>query len=112
MTLLGYQPLFYFIPAMITYPLSIPIPALLKQSHNWVIYIGNCPLTCAKKKKKKLAKRIIMSNLIYEIIKYQIYEGSHNEEVLQLTEQYVNLKFLNSLIYKTIHEKIMKTKKM
>lgn len=53
-----------------------------------------------------------MSNLIYEIIKYQIYEGSHNEEVLQLTEQYVNLKFLNSLIYKTIHEKIMKTKKM
>lgn len=53
-----------------------------------------------------------MSNLIYEIIKYQIYKGSHNEEVSQLTEQYVNLKFLNSLIYKTIHEKIMKTKTM
>ena len=36
------------------------------------------------KKYEKRAKDIIVSNLIEEIMQFQICEGSHNEKVLQL----------------------------
>ena len=61
-----------------------------------------------KRKKKKPAKHIILSHLMYKIIQYQVCEGCHNEKVLKLTEQPLFPKFVNAFIYLAIYEKIVK----
>ena len=48
---------------------------------------------------KKTTKHIILSNLMYEIIQFQICEGSHNAKILQLDQQHEVPKSQDSLIY-------------
>ena len=58
----------------------------------------------------KTPRNIILSNLIEEIIQFQICEGSHNAKVLQLDQKHEVPKFQDSLIsHEKIHEKIVRT---
>ena len=50
-------------------------------------------------KNMKNLRNIILSNMMEEITQYQICGGSHNEKVLQLSEQHVVPQFQSNSIY-------------
>ena len=59
---------------------------------------------------KNCKNPIILSNLISEIIQFQIYEDNHNAKVSQLDQQLEVPKFQDSLIcYKKMNEKVVRT---